>query len=237
MSGRRSDAPSVRALVLAVGAALAVLRCGSSDTNGSPAIATGGAAGASGVAGSSGGASAGGSVNSGGAPSSGGFASSGGVAGSTGSGGAPAAGGAATSAGGALPDTVPARTLAETGLYSDAAQTQLAADVTPYEVRYQLWADGATKKRYLYLPAGQKIDTTDPDAWVFPIGTKVWKEFTRDGTRVETRLIQKTAEGQDGWKYVAFAWNAAQTEAVAVPLGQTAALGTAHDPMTAQVSR
>ena len=29
------------------------------------------------------------------------------------------------------------------------------------------------------------------DSWRFPQGTKLWKEFTRDGVRVETRLLQK----------------------------------------------
>lgn len=138
---------------------------------------------------------------------------------------------AAADAGDAAPldPSVPSALLSQTGLYSDAAQQTLAAGVQAYEVRLELWADGATKKRFLYLPPGSKIDTTDPDAWIFPVGTKVWKEFTRDGVRVETRLIEKAANGADGWKHVAYAWNAAQTVASAVPLGTLGALGTAHD--------
>jgi hypothetical protein len=141
-----------------------------------------------------------------------------------------AASDATADAGEPLDPKVPTRFLSETGLYSDVAQKVLASGVQPYEVRGELWADGATKKRFLYLPPGTKIDTTDPDAWVFPIGTKVWKEFTRDNVRVETRLIQKVAaSGSDAWKYVAYAWNMAQTAAEAVPLGKKAALGTQHD--------
>lgn len=132
----------------------------------------------------------------------------------------------------ALDPSVPSLLLSETGLYSDVAQRTLAPSVREYQVRFELWADGATKKRYLYLPPGTQIDTRDPDAWVFPVGTKVWKEFARDGVRVETRLIEKAGPGQNGWKYVAYLWNAEQTRAEAVPLGATAALGTEHDVPT-----
>jgi hypothetical protein len=128
-----------------------------------------------------------------------------------------------------LDPSLPSAFLSQTGLYADGAQQALAAGVQPYEVRFELWSDGASKKRFLYLPPGSKIDTTDPDAWIFPIGTKVWKEFSRDGVRLETRLIEKAAEGPEGWKHVAYAWNAAQTVATAVPLGTPSALGTSHD--------
>jgi hypothetical protein len=68
------------------------------------------------------------------------------------------------------------------------------------------------------------------------VGTKVWKEFTRDGVRVETRLLEKTANtGHDGWKRLAYAWNAAQTEALAIPEGEPNAQGTAHDIPAADV--
>ena len=35
------------------------------------------------------------------------------------------------------------------------------------------------------------------DEWHFPVGTKVWKEFSRDGKRLETRLFWKTEP--NGW--------------------------------------
>src|SRR5688572_31053294 len=59
----------------------------------------------------------------------------------------------------------------------------------------QLWADGATKRRWLFLPDGAQIDSADPDHWRFPAGTRLWKEFTRDGVRVETRIMHKTGDG------------------------------------------
>jgi len=122
--------------------------------------------------------------------------------------------------------------LRDTGLYSDFAGGVVSSDVQEYEVKYILWSDGATKRRWIYLPPGTQIDTTDMDYWVFPVGTKLWKEFTRDGTRIETRLLQKN--GTDDWFMMAYAWNAAQTEADAVEDGVVDALGTNHDvPNTA----
>jgi hypothetical protein len=65
--------------------------------------------------------------------------------------------------------------------------------------------------------------------WSYPIGFKLWKEFTRDGKRIETRLIMKTGEGNTGWYMVAFKWNADGKDAVAVPLGEKNAMDTQHD--------
>jgi hypothetical protein len=78
----------------------------------------------------------------------------------------------------------PAR-LADTGLYEDFAARRVAADVLPYTPQYPLWSDGATKRRWIRLPPGAAIDASDPDAWVFPVGTKLWKEFSFE-RRVET---------------------------------------------------
>ena len=121
---------------------------------------------------------------------------------------------------------VPPLTLAESGLYSDAKHEVLAHGVHEFEPSFPLWSDGATKKRYLYLPPCTQIDTSNMNRWVFPVGTKAWKEFTRDGIRVETRLLEKTAFG---WYAVAYVWDSGQTTAVAMPAGQTNANGTEHD--------
>ena len=67
------------------------------------------------------------------------------------------------------------------------------------------------------------------DNWSFPVGTKLWKEFTRDGVRVETRLLQRTGPGLGDWAAVAYLWVADGAEAVAVPDGVVDARGTAHD--------
>jgi mono/diheme cytochrome c family protein len=90
-----------------------------------------------------------------------------------------------------------------------------------------LWSDGASKRRWIALPPGTKIDTTDPDFWIFPVGTKLWKEFSKDGIRVETRLVER-ASARD-YRMVAYVWKPDQSDAVAAVDGQVRALGTDHD--------
>ena len=116
--------------------------------------------------------------------------------------------------------------LSETGLYSDIAAGQLAPGVLAYEPAYVLWTDAATKSRWVKIPDGETIDTSDMDRWVYPVGTKLWKDFTRDGVRIETRLLEKTA---DEWFMMAFVWNTDQTDAEAAPNGLSNAGGTPHD--------
>lgn len=87
--------------------------------------------------------------------------------------------------------------------------------VVAFAPRFPLWTDGAAKRRWLQLPAGGTIDATDPDAWRFPPGTTLWKEFAFEGRPVETRMIRREADG--GWTYAAYVWNAAGTEARLAP--------------------
>jgi hypothetical protein len=120
-------------------------------------------------------------------------------------------------------------TLAETGLCVDPACTEISPDVYEYAPEYALWSDAAGKRRWIQLPAGTQIDTSNMDYWQFPEGTKLWKEFTSGTTRVETRLLQKIGPGPADWYRAAFAWNETQDEAVATPLGAEDVLGTSHD--------
>ena len=119
--------------------------------------------------------------------------------------------------------------LSETGLFRDVSTGALASGVRAYRPTFELWSDGATKRRWIWLPANERIDSSDMDSWSFPVGTKLWKEFTRDGVRVETRLLQRIGPGAGDWAAVAYLWNAERTEAVAVPDGVENARGTAHD--------
>ncbi len=112
---------------------------------------------------------------------------------------------------------VPPTSLVCTGLYSNIANKTLALGVRPYAPAVPLWADTAEKDRWIYLPPGTKIDATDPNEWTFPVGTKVWKQFSRDEDGqpkvVETRLFQKVDVGF--WVRTTYAWNADLTEATA----------------------
>lgn len=119
--------------------------------------------------------------------------------------------------------------LSETGLYASIADGTLAEHVQPYTPNFPLWTDGAEKKRWFYLPPGSTIDTTDPDDWRYPVGTKFWKEFGRDGVRIETRLLEKVGPGDEAWAAIAYLWNEDQSDAIAVPQGVNDTHGTTHD--------
>jgi hypothetical protein len=122
------------------------------------------------------------------------------------------------------------RLLSGTGLYSDIATETLGAGVRAFQPRYTLWSDGATKRRFLYLPEGkEQIDTSDMDFWTYPVGTVAWKEFTRNGVRVETRMLRKKGQDAGDWTMIAYQWKSDQSDAVAVPAGSKNANGTPHD--------
>jgi hypothetical protein len=104
--------------------------------------------------------------------------------------------------------------LGDTGLYVSGSLSQLQPDVLQFSPQYPLWSDGASKHRWIKLPPGTSIDAAKPDAWDFPRGTKLWKEFSH-GSRVETRYIER---GMDGiWRYASYVWNANGTDAVLAP--------------------
>lgn len=98
---------------------------------------------------------------------------------------------------------------------ADAEIPQRPGDALEFTPRYPLWSDGMDKRRWLHLPAGTAIDKADADAWDFPRGARAWKEFSRDGKRVETRFIERLADGS--WRYLTYAWNASGTAATLAP--------------------
>jgi hypothetical protein len=97
-----------------------------------------------------------------------------------------------------------------------------------------LWADGATKTRWILLPAGSKIDTTDMDHWKFPVGTKLFKEFAQAGKRLETRMIWRYGPAPDDFLYCSYWWNPQSGVTNDAKLwdaanGEPAINGTSHD--------
>lgn len=124
--------------------------------------------------------------------------------------------------------TLPTR-LSETGLYADAQSLELGDGVLAYHPQFPLFSDGSEKRRWIRLPAGSRIDTRDMNDWIFPERTRVWKEFSRDGRRIETRLLEKYGPGEDDWVGVAYVWDASQRDAVAAPSGAIDVGGTSLD--------
>jgi hypothetical protein len=133
----------------------------------------------------------------------------------------------------------PPERLSQTGLYAVGASGALAGGVYEFRPQFELWSDGANKRRFVSLPTGTQIDTSDMDFWTYPRGTKLWKEFSRDNAageavRVETRLLEKITNSK--WFMTSFIWDDAQSDAQVVPgdgqdtfvLQQNVA-GTEHD--------
>lgn len=161
------------------------------------------------------------------------------VVGGGGSGGTGGSGGDATGGGGSggqrcvdslAVDEIAPETLGATGLYADIAAKTIAPYVQPFAPQYELWSDGATKARWIYLPECEGvIDTSDENDWSFPVGTRLWKEFSVGGARIETRLIERIGPGPQDFIFTAYLWDAGETEATRVPGGRVDALGTGHD--------
>jgi hypothetical protein len=112
----------------------------------------------------------------------------------------------------------------------------LAPYVKSFEPKYPLWADGLKKDRFIYIPKCSTIDNSDPDHWRFPVGTRLWKQFSSiddaGATRIETRMMHHYGPAQTDWLYAAYQWDSNApgdpAAAVAVPAGVIGD-GTAHD--------
>lgn len=115
--------------------------------------------------------------------------------------------------GAAAAPPIPQR-LSETGLYLRGTET-IDPRNRPFSPQYPLWTDGARKSRWVRLPAGAPIDARQVDRWVFPVGTRLWKEFAFNGRKIETRMLWRASANE--WSYAAYLWNEAQTEALLAP--------------------
>lgn len=125
------------------------------------------------------------------------------------------------------PAPLPQR-LSDTGLYKPGSSTEVRESVIAFAPQYTLWSDGAQKRRWLALPPGTSIDASRTDAWKFPIGTRLWKEFSHGGRRVETRYIERLADGS--WRFAAYVWNEEGSDAVLAPEAGLRRMAVAQAP-------
>ena len=143
-------------------------------------------------------------------------------------------------AGGSSPSTPssppPVEMLSATGLYTDIARKQVDPRNLPWQPQYPLWSDGGAKERWIRIPSGTRIDTSNMDRWVFPVGTKFYKEFSFQGRRVETRIMEKVSgdNSVNGWTFKAFQWRPDESDAALVGSSGVVnaaptAFGTTHD--------
>ncbi|MET0391226.1 MAG: hypothetical protein ABW321_34960 [Polyangiales bacterium] len=116
-----------------------------------------------------------------------------------------------------------------TGLYADFAQRQLACGLIEYTPAYELWSDGALKRRWASIPAGAPVDTSNPISFVYPIGTQFWKEFqVRVNGQLqpaETRLLRKL---DGGWTFTTYVWSESGDSAIATNTGVADWAGSGH---------
>lgn len=120
--------------------------------------------------------------------------------------------------------------LSQTPLYADILNKDIHPAVHAFTPSYQLWSDAADKQRWVYLPECTPIDTSNMNDWQFPVGTRFFKEFSVDGRRIETRIIERIGTGPRDFAFASYLWNESETEAQRVsPQGIRRAHGTDHD--------
>ncbi len=109
------------------------------------------------------------------------------------------------------------RTLAETGLFSDAAALAPSAGLVAYDVNLPFWSDHAIKRRWFGIPdENAMIGFSREQNWTLPPGMVWVKHFDIETVRgdpstkkrLETRVIVRNVTGNYG---VSYRWNEAGT--------------------------
>jgi hypothetical protein len=214
--------------------------CSSADTGqgtgGKGGSAGGGGSGATGGAGGSGGGGSGGGGSGGGGSGGGG---SGGSAGSGGSGGTAPDGGTGDAMPAAMGDCTPElpksifcdpmvkmpKSIKDLGLFPSAPDlSKHPASMLEYVPDPPLWSDWMEKQRFMVLPAGKRIDNSNPKEWIFPVGTVFVKTFFDDTGAggaprpIETRFVRQVGVKGDAvpYEFYLYKWNDTSTDATLV---------------------
>jgi uncharacterized repeat protein (TIGR03806 family) len=90
-----------------------------------------------------------------------------------------------------------------------------APELIPYQLRTPLFSDYADKQRFIFIPAGGKINSDSEGKLSFPIGTALIKSFgypDPDGKfkALETRVLLHSTEG---WVALPYVWRADGSDA------------------------
>jgi uncharacterized repeat protein (TIGR03806 family) len=117
--------------------------------------------------------------------------------------------------------TAPVDRLSQMGIYQgNLADLVPVAGIVAYDVNVSLYADGAQKHRFVFVPPGTHVQTT-ADRWIAPVGAYFIKNFyfqndARDPSQgihlIETRFL---IQGDAGLTVSTYLWNDQQTDAVA----------------------
>ena len=135
----------------------------------------------------------------------------------------------------------PPALLSQTGCFDQSVANKPVphAGLVPFDVNAELWSDGAKKRRWIALAAGQTMTLGSNGAYVAPAGTFMVKEFALETTPgnpatrrpVETRILFNDAT--NGWQGFSYRWNTQGTDASLQPdtaqnIGWTMDDGTQH---------
>ncbi len=101
--------------------------------------------------------------------------------------------------------------LSETGCFRKEDPSKPTAGLIPYGVNAALWSDGATKQRWMALPAGRSIQLTATGDFDFPPGSVLLKTFALDDVRLETRFLVRHSKGD--WAGYTYVWDEAGKDA------------------------
>lgn len=118
--------------------------------------------------------------------------------------------------------------LTQTGLFVPGSLA-IEPGLVAFQPAFESWSDAASKRRWLALPFGTQIDTTNMDDWRFPLGTRVWKEFSLGGRRLETRFLVKVGLSPRDWAGASYVWLADGSDALLATAGAKDIAGTEHD--------
>jgi hypothetical protein len=128
-----------------------------------------------------------------------------------------------------IPENLPHK-LSQTCLYKDINHNIVYSQYMKFTPKYPLYTDGMDKNRWIYIPGNSKIDVADVENWNFPKGTILFKEFSTNGLKLETRVLYKFNSGLSikNWKWATYIWSKDQDEAHLVTKGARNVLGTIH---------
>ena len=105
------------------------------------------------------------------------------------------------------------RQLSETGLFASTASHHVSNGVVAYDVVAPGWADGAHAERFIAVPDELQITWSANRGWDFPDRSALVQTLSRNGQRLETRVLLKQ---QNEWQGYSYAWNEQQTDATLV---------------------
>jgi uncharacterized repeat protein (TIGR03806 family) len=128
--------------------------------------------------------------------------------------------------------------LSEVGVFSDLATLTPIPELMPYDINVSFWSDGAEKRRWIGVPAGERIKFSADGEWRFPAGTVFVKNFELPADEVppgrraviETRVLVCGADG--GVSGASYRWRADGSDAELVNEPVTAPVGGSESGRT-----